>query len=41
MYPASTSVKRVSRIHHALDHPQEDGPVMYPANAFDSRLRGD
>ena len=22
-------------------HPQEDGPVVYPANVFDSRLRGD
>ena len=21
--------------------PPEDGPVVYPANAFDSRLRGD
>ena len=22
-------------------HKREDGPVVYPANAFDSRLRGD
>ena len=35
---SQTRVKRVSRIHHRMD---EDGPVVYPANAFDSRLRGD
>ena len=40
-------VKRVSRIHHPVilrrkppDHPPEDGPVVYPANACDSCLRG-
>ena len=35
---SQTRVKRVSRIHHRTIL---DGPVVYPANAFDSRLRGD
>ena len=43
---SQTRVKRVSRIHHrTILHwgwtTIEDGPVVYPANAFDSRLRGD
>ena len=32
-------VKRVSRIHHRTILTAEDGLVVYPANAFDSRLR--
>ena len=38
---SQTRVKRVSRIHHRTILRMEDGPVVYPANAFDSRLRGD
>ena len=42
---SQTRVKRVSRIHHrticTLIQNLEDGPVVYPANAFDSYLRGD
>ena len=44
---SQTRVKRVSRIHHRTILMMvrwcicEDGPVVYPANAFDSRLRGD
>ena len=47
---SQTRVKRVSRIHHrtilalagyTTGPSSEDGPVVYPANAFDSRLRGD
>ena len=28
------------KVHHR-PYSFEDGPVVYPANAFDSRLRGD